>query len=350
MTHFINQSIPNLNRSLYIIFTSISRILYPATAICVLLFQCGCFPRPLDLQLTNASDKNPVEGVIIHRHSVTLLSLLASDSNAVKSDKLGDARIWVPPFNTKLTMLQPGFEPATIDVFASKTTANMLVSESSSYQTLRFQDLDEKIKHDMRLTPVQLVPIKVRVVEQSDGAPIDDAELVATTFLYLPMPGLEDRWGFPDLQDFRSDKGGYSQVNHSSGFRNVITARKPGYQEVRQDFTASNSESELVLQLRRLQNKTIQFKSVNAQSKEPIPNVVVRLNEQRNGLATSPNAFAVVSDENGLTAPVPIQNMMPLVIETECPGYHRFSLGLDWRTLKDGEVIKVNVRKKGWFE
>ena len=162
------------------------------------------------------------------------------------------------------------------------------------------------------------------------------------------MPGIENRWGFPDLQTMRSDRDGHTRVSHASGFRNVLTVRKPGYQEVRQDLDASNSE--LLIQLRQLQKKTVQFKVLNSESNQPIPNVVVRLNEQRNGLAPGPNEFAVVSNEDGFTPLVPVQNMMPLVIETECAGYHRFSLGLDWRALKDGEVIKVNVRKKGWFE
>jgi hypothetical protein len=335
---------------MYINFTRVVAVLYSLFVVGGIFMQSGCFPRPLDLQLTDASDNKPVEGVTIHRHSVTLLSLLATDSNAVQSGPGGEARIWVPPFNTKLTLLQSGFEPATIDVFNSKTTDNMLVSSNSAHQTFRFQDLDEKTTHNMKLAPVKFVPIQVRVVEKSNGDPIDDAEISATTFLYLPMPGIENRWGFPDLQTMRSDSDGHTQVSHASGFRNVLTVRKPGYQEVRQDLDASNSESELLIQLRQLQKKTVQFKVLNSESNQPIPNVVVRLNEQRNGLASGPNEFAVVSNEDGFTPLVPIQNMMPLVIETECAGYHRFSLGLDWRALKDGEVIKVNVRKKGWFE
>ena len=110
---------------------------YLLAAACILLFQPGCFPRPLDLQLKDSTNSNPVAGVTIHRHSVTLLSLLATDSNAVKSDALGDARIWVPPFNTKLTLLQPGFEPSTVDVFTSKTTTSMLASDNSSIMMLR---------------------------------------------------------------------------------------------------------------------------------------------------------------------------------------------------------------------
>ena len=85
-------------------------------------------------------------------------------------------------------------------------------------------------------------------------------------------------------------------------------------------------------------------------SKKNIAGVVVRLDEQRNGLPPDPNAFAVVSDTTGLTPPVPLPNLMPLVIETNCAGYRRFSQGLDWRTLKDGEVLKLPLQKKGWFE
>lgn len=337
-----------LNRFHIIFACAQTKAAYLLAVACILLFQLGCFPRPLDLQLKDSTNSNPVAGVTIHRHSVTLLSLLATDSNAVKSDALGDARIWVPPFNTKLTLLQPGFEPSTVDVFTSKTTTSMLASDNSSIMMLRFDDLDGKAKRTMEMAQVKYVPISVKVVDQSTGSPIEDADVLATTFLYLPMPGLEDRWGFPDLQNFRSDTDGSTGVKHVSGFRNVITVRKPGYQEARQDFFAS--QSELVLQLRRLQAKSIQFKTMNSESKEVVGNVVVRLCEQRNGLPPDPNGFAVVSDASGFTPPIPIQNLMPLSVETERAGYHRFTLGLDWRTLKDGEIIKVYVRKKGWFE
>ncbi|MCE9619758.1 MAG: hypothetical protein K8R92_07590 [Planctomycetes bacterium] len=321
-----------------------------AAASLAMLFLPGCFPRPLDLQLSNAQDCAPVEGVTIHRHSVTLLSLLATDSNAVKSGPAGEARVWVPPFNTKLTLLQPGFEPSSIEVFSSKTTPSMLTAEDSSRMVLRFDDLDGKAKRSMSLTPVTYLPMTIRVVDSSDKAPIVDADVLATTFLYLPMPGLEDRWGFPDLQNLRTDDQGHSSVNHASGFRNVITVRKPGYQEARQDFEANGSKNELIVSLRRLQYKTLRFKAVDAESEKQVPGVVIRLDEQRNGLPPDPNGFAAVSDASGLSPAIPVPNLMPLVIETECPGYRRYSAGLDWRSLKEGEVVKVQVRKKGWFE
>ena len=167
----------------------------PLVVILSLMFQLGCFPRPLDLQMKDSVNNKPVEGVTIHRHSVTLLSLLPTNSNAVKSDASGDARIWIPPFNTKLTFLEPGFEPASIGIFSSKTTTSMLATESSSHMVLRFDDLDGKTKQTVAIAPVKYVEISVRVVDETTGAPIDDAEVLATTFLYLPLPGLEDRWG-----------------------------------------------------------------------------------------------------------------------------------------------------------
>lgn len=326
------------------------RAVFQLAATCILLFQLGCFPRPLDLQLKDSVHNDPVEGVTIHRHSVTLLSLLATNSNAVKSDKAGDARIWIPPFNTKLTFLEPGFEPASIGIFSSKTTSSMLNTENTSHMVLRFDDLDGKTKRTVSMAPVKYVAIRLKVIDESSGAPINDAEVLASTFLYLPLPGLEDRWGFPDLQDMRSDSSGQSLVKHASGFRNVITVRKPGYQEARQDFLASNCDSEFILKIRRLETKLIVFKAFDSESKKNIAGVVVRLDEQRNGLPPDPNAFAVVSDTTGFTPPVPVPNLMPLVIETNCAGYRRFSQGLDWRTLKDGEVLKLPLQKKGWFE
>ena len=332
------------------LITATKRARNPLVVILALMFQLGCFPRPLDLQMKDSVNNKPVEGVTIHRHSVTLLSLLPTNSNAVKSDSSGDARIWIPPFNTKLTFLEPGFEPASIGIFSSKTTTSMLAADSSSHMVLRFDDLDGKTKQTVAIAPVKYVQISVGVVDETTGAPIDGAEVLATTFLYLPLPGLEDRWGFPDLQNKRSDSSGRSTIQHASGFRNVITVRKPGYQEVRQDFLASNSESEFRVKLRRLETKTILFKIFDSESKKNIENVVVRLDEQRNGLPPDPNAFAVVSDAAGVTPPVPIPNLMPLGVEAACVGYRRFSLGLDWRSMKEGEVIKIALQKKGWFE
>ncbi len=341
---------PSLKNSVIILFCKHKRALRGLVVAWTCLFIFGCFPRPLDLQVKDSLNNKPVAGMTIHRHSVTLLSLLATDSNAVKSDPSGDARIWIPPFNTKLTFLEPGFEPASIGIFSSKTTTGMLAEESSSHMVWRFEDLDGKTRRTVPVVPVKYVPITVKVVDQSTGLPIDNAEVLATTFLYLPLPGVEDRWGFPDLQNIRSDTAGRLSVNHASGFRNVITARKPGYQEARQDFVAGNSGSELVLKLRRLETKLILFKAFNAESKQNLEGVVVRLDEQRNGLPPDPNAFAVVSDVAGLTPPVSMPNLMPLVIETYYVGYRRFSMGLDWRSLKDGEVLKIPLQKKGWFE
>jgi hypothetical protein len=320
------------------------------TAVCAVALATGCFPRPLDLQVSSSQDAQPVEGVTIHRHSVTLLSLLPTDSNAVRSDGAGEARIWVPPFNTKLTLLRPGYEPATIGIYSSKTTPGMLAPDGASRMALRFDDLDGKSRRTMRMTPVVFQPVAVRVVDQADGAPIADAEVMATTFLYLPMPGLEDRWGFPDLQSQRTEAGGHASVRHASGFRNVITARKPGYQEARQDFDTAAAGGELTLRLRRLQYKPVVFKAVDDEDERPLPGVVIRLDEQRNGLPPDPNGFVVVTDASGVAPPVPLPNLMPLTIEAECRGYRRHAEGMDWRSLREGEVIKVPLHKKGWFE
>ena len=82
-----------------------------AFIIAITLPLAACFPKPLDLQVRDVVTDAPVEGVAMHRHAISLLTLLPSKQDPVITDANGDARVWVPPFNTNVTLLRPGYEP-----------------------------------------------------------------------------------------------------------------------------------------------------------------------------------------------------------------------------------------------
>lgn len=49
---------------------------------------------------------------------------------------------------------------------------------------LRFDDLDGKAKRTMEMAQVKYVPISVKVVDQSTGSPIEDADVWPPRFIF----------------------------------------------------------------------------------------------------------------------------------------------------------------------
>ncbi|MFM7809286.1 MAG: hypothetical protein ACKPEA_15360, partial [Planctomycetota bacterium] len=85
----------------------------------------ACIPRPLDMHVQDAQTGAPIEGVALHKHAISLLSLLPSRQEPVQSQADGSARVWVPPLNTNITLLRPGYEPASVAVFKKEFPASM---------------------------------------------------------------------------------------------------------------------------------------------------------------------------------------------------------------------------------
>ena len=311
------------------------------------LAMAACFPRPLDVKVSDAGTGQPIEGVALHRHAISLLSLLPSKQQPVRSEPDGSARVWVPPLNTNITLLRPGYEPASLAVYRRTPPASMRAEDERV--RLGFDELEDGLVVPMRLKPVTLTPIDVRVVDQRSGEPVPEAEVLAGTFLFLPAPGLEEGWGFPDLQRATPDKRGATRLNLVSGFRNRITARSPGWTEAHADLRDAPGEP-VTLRLRPLQWKPIQFEVLDEKRGTPVPGAWVSLEEPRRGLPPDPNTFAGLTDSNGLTPMLLLPDRVPLVIHIEAPGHRERREALDWSALGERDIRTVWIRRKGWFE
>lgn len=306
----------------------------------------GCFPKPLDLQLRDARTGEPVADVALHKHAVSLLTLLPSRQDPVRSDATGAARVWVPPLNTNITMLRPGYEPASIAVFKRQVPASM---RSGDQTRLVFDEIKEGDVVAMPLRPVTRSPVRVRVEDADSGAPLVDAEVLAGTFLYLPAPGVEEGWGFPDLQQLRTDTAGDTGVECVSGFRNRVTARMPGHAEVFVDIREDPPES-ISLRSRPLRWKPVRFEVLDEKRGTPVPDAWVTMDEPRRGLPPDPNAFAARTGPDGLTPPVLVPDVVPLVIHIRADGHRDRREALEWTALRGDDIRTVWIRRKGWFE
>lgn len=307
----------------------------------------ACFPRPLDVKVSDADTGLPVEGVAMHRHAISLLSLLPSRQQPVRSAADGSARVWVPALNTNITMLRPGYEPASLAVYRKTPPASMRNDEERV--RLSFDELEEGRVVPMRMKPVTLTPIEVRVSDQGTGGAVPEVEVLAGTFLFLPAPGLEEGWGFPDLQRAIPDDRGAARLSLVSGFRNRITARAAGWTEAHADLREAPAEA-IALKLRPLRWKPVQFEVLDEKRGTPVPGAWVSLEEPRRGLPPDPNTFAGLTDENGLTPMLLLPDRVPLVIHIEAVGHRERREALDWSSLGEGDIRTVWIRRKGWFE
>lgn len=306
----------------------------------------ACFPRPLDVHVQDADSGAPVDGVALHRHAISLLTLLPSRDQPVRTQADGDARVWVPPLNTNVTLLRPGYEPSSIAVLRTQIPDSMKGGER---MLVPFESLHEGDPVRMRMKACTRTPTPVRVVDSVTGQPIAGADVLSRTFLYLPAPGLEDGWGFPDLQRSSTSGEGQASVDRVSGFRNRVTARMPGWADASVDLRSTPSDT-LVLRCRPLKWKSIRFEVLDEKRGTPVEGAWVSLDEPRNGLPPDPNAFAARTDAAGLTPPVPVPDLVPLVVAVRAAGHRDRRESLDWTAVGEGDVRTIWIHRKGWFE
>ena len=318
-----------------------------AAGVVVALALSACFPKPLDLQVQDADTGAPIEGVAMHKHAISLLTLLPSKQEPVRSQPDGSARVWVPPLNTNITMLRPGYEPASVAVFKKEVPASM--RGDADRPRLVFEELKDGSVVEMRMKPCSRTPVEVTVVDAESGRPLEGVQVLARTFLYLPAPGLEQGWGFPDLQDAATDASGHASIDRISGFRNRITARMAGRADAHADLRG-DATGPVTLRSRELRWKTVRFEVLDEKRGTPVPGAWIALEEPRTGLPPDPNAFAACTGMDGLTPPVRVPDEVPLVVQVSAPGHHDRREALDWIGLGDGDVRTTWVKRKGWFE
>lgn len=317
-----------------------------AIGVAALVCLAACFPKPLDLHVADASTGAPVDGVALHRHAISLLTLLPSRQDPVRTTADGSARVWIPPLNTNVTLLRPGYEPASVAVYRTEVPESM---KGGTRRQLLFQDLKEGEVFEMRMQPCTRTPTRVQLVDAPSGKPIAGADVLARTFLYLPAPGLEDGWGFPDLQSAPTGAEGVATIDRVSGFRNRVTARMPGWADTHADLRAESGD-ELTLRARPLRWKNIRFEVLDEKRGTPVEGAWVSLDEPRNGLPPDPNAFAACTLPDGLTPPVAVPDVVPLVLAIRAPGHRDRRESLDWNAVRDGDVRTIWVHRNGWFE
>jgi len=311
------------------------------------LAMAACFPRPMDLHVQDADTGAPIEGVALHKHAISLLTLLPSRQEPVRSLADGSARVWVPPLNTNVTLLRPGYEPTSIAVFKKEVPASM--QGDSERPRLVFDDLKDGEMFELRMKPCTRTSVEVRVIDADSGKPVEGAEVLSRTFLYLPAPGLEEGWGFPDMQRVTTGPDGSATVQRFSGFRNRVTARMAGRSDAHADIRA-DVQGAVTLRSRELRWKPLRFEVLDEKEGTPVAGAWITLEEPRSGLPPDPNAFAIRTGPNGLTPPLELPDAVPLVIEVRCPGHRDRREALDWKSIGESDIRTLWIRRKGWFE
>lgn len=304
---------------------------------------CG---RPITVQAIMQGSSTPVEDVRIYRYRFSIFSIFPS-MTPVQTDKQGTAQVTVGPSATNLTMLCQGFEPVLLAVF-EKAGIGLTPDDGGYNYVLAFDALQDKQVVPVEFKPLRRVPMSLDVTDLDTGQPVEGAEVLASTFLYLPQPGVEKDWGFPPVQQTKTDAEGRASVDQMSGFRNRVTVRLRGYEDaiIDIDGRAAMSEAARQVAMRPLKLKRIDFFVMDFATRQPVPNAEVRFGVTRDGLPPSPEAWTKVVDASGHTGLMPVPDVTPCLISVKAKGYHDWRGAPMWRALEDGQVKRLEMTKK----
>jgi len=319
------------------------------SVVALMLSLIGC-SKPIPFQLADIDSGAPLEGVRIYRHSVSLFSLLPSKKSPVETDFTGIATVNVPPNPTNLTFLRQGYEPTAVGVFrqmpsamAQRTDAACEPDPDSPWQRiLCWDDLMPKIDVPVRMRPLTSGAIEVFVVDER-GLPLKGCEVLGATFLYLPMPGAELEWGFPELQRAVTDASGRAEMKSWSGFRNRFTARAEGRDSVFADVCGAEDIS-IQLRLPTLVWKSQRLRVID-QKGRPVPDATVSYGEIRNGIPAGPHAFIATTDRDGFTPMLQLPNAESMLIKVTARGFVDRMTAPLWRSLDEGGTWRVIMER-----
>lgn len=308
----------------------------------------GC-SKPIPFHVNDRDSSLPLEGVRIHRHSVSIFSLLPSTRPPAETDFEGIATVSVPPNPTNLTFLRQGYEPTAVGVFRQmpaamgRSGAACDSDPDAAWQRLLcWDDLMPRVPVPVVMTPLTSGVVDILVVDER-GVPIPDCEVLGATFLYLPMPGAEPEWGFPPLQRATTDPSGRASLRSWSGFRNRFTARTEGRDVV---FTDVNGAQDTSVQLRLpLLHWKKQRLRVTDQKGRPVAGATVSFGEIRNGLPAGPHAFIVTTGDDGFTPVLSLPSAETLIIKITARGYEDRMTAPLWRALDDGGTWRVIMER-----
>jgi hypothetical protein len=329
---------------------AIQSMVRPAVAAlaCVAAIAAAGCGRPVMMHAVSEADRAPISYVRVYRHVFGFLRLFPGRKFVV-TDAAGDAEVMVGPANTNLTVVRSGFEPVLVGVFERARPA--LATGPGGYDhVLLYDEIRPKPENgfELAMRPVRRVPMTLEVFDAGTKAPIADADVFGATFLYLPQPGVELEWGFPPLQTVATDAAGRAAIDQVSGFRNRVTVRKQGFQDAVIAFDGRDiaGPREVDVQLRALQVKQVDFLVVDAKDGRPIPAAEVRLGEWRDGLPPNPNGWMKVTDAAGRTGLMPVPDIEPFLLSVKAQNHKEWRGAPVWRTLVDGQVKKLQMRRK----
>lgn len=330
--------------------TSAPGLALHAIAALLMVLWCAACSKPIPFQIADIDSQLPLEGVRIYRHSVSIFSLLPSKRAPIESDFLGVATVPVPPNPTNLTFLRQGYEPTAIGIFREMPQSMALRASASSepdpdaawQRILLWDDLLPRVDVSVRMRPLTRGRVEVFVVDEH-GGPVAGCEVLAVTFLYLPLPGDEPEWGFPPLQRAVTDLQGRAELDAWSGFRNRYTARMQGLDSAFADIDGAQDLS-IELRVRSLAWKVHRLRVVDQKGK-PVAGATLSMGEIRNGVPAGPHAFLVTTDEDGLTPELRLPNTETLLIKVKAKGYQERMTAPLWRAIDDGGTWRVVMER-----
>ena len=318
---------------------------FGALAVLAALAGCG---KPIVVHAVTESRLEPIADVRVYRHRFGFFNFFPG-KKFVETGPDGRAEVSVGSANTNLTMLRAGYEPVIFGVF--ETPSRSIAPDAGGYDhVVMFKDIQSapRNEYEVRFRPVRREPMHLSVVDSSTHAPVPGAEVFGATFLYLPQPGVEADWGFPPLQDVKTDAAGAATVDQVSGFRNRITVRLAGYQEavVAFDGRTISGPRSVDVPMRKLQVKHVDFLVIDAKSKAAVPGAVVKLGESRDGLPPNPNGWTRTGGADGRTGLVPVPDMEPSLLSVTAKGYEEWRGAPVWRALVEGQTKKLELQPK----
>lgn len=316
-----------------------------ALALLTALSLPGC-GRPITVQAIVQGTGAPVDDVRIYRYKFSWFSIFpVMKSTQTGAD--GSAVISVGPATTNLTMLRSGYEPVLLGVFETESIG--LEPDDAGYNyVLTYSALADKQVVPVEFRPVKRAPVELTVTDRATGKPIANAEVFASTFLYLPQPGVEPDWGFPAVQEQVTDADGRAVVDQVSGFRNRIAVRMKGYQSVAVNFDGRDVSGPVVrdVQMRLLSVKQIDFLVIDAKTRAPVADAAVTLGTIRDGLPDSPDAWVKPTGKDGRTGLMPVPDIESFLLSVNAKGYNEWRGTPMWRALDDGQTKRLELHRK----
>ncbi len=262
-----------------------------------------------------------------------------------------------------MAILRNGYEPMTFAVVPGGSKPHDLPAleveggapiprAEVNSEVIDFDALSEKAQLLIPLTLCRREAIAIQVVD-SHGDPVFDAEVLASSFLYLPALGLEPEWGRLPLEVCRTDESGRATIHWTSGFENRACVRAPGRQSLSlrlDDPTLEGACATERLTLDPLVTRRVRFRVVEppltkGTAGTAISGAVLSAGEARDGLPPDPNAFIVTTDSEGVTPEVLLPGPSPLTIHVSKEGYGAAQLSPTVLTYTDGDTIEVWLPK-----